>query len=215
MPNSAISDGDEAPIQELILKARAGDASALSDLVENYRDYLLLIANSEIGNQLQGKVGASDLVQQSVFGAQRNFSQFRGEHSTELKAWLRTILRNNVRKTHRQYSTRKRNLGQEVCLEDNSAVRGGIMDLQLTPSSEAIQREKESALRSALASLSTNHQTIIQLRNFEQLEFAEIGKQMGRSADAARKLWARALHSLQETLAQQSPELITNQPPAF
>ena len=188
LSNSANSDDEnEQPIQELIMKARAGDASALSDLIENYRDYLLLVANSEIGQQLQGKVGASDLVQQSVFGAQQNFEQFRGEQAAELRAWLRMILQNNVRKTRRLFSTRKRNSGQEVCLEDNSAVRGGIPDLQRTPSSEAIQREKEAALRVALASLTADHQTVIQLRNFEQLEFAEIGLRMERSADACEK----------------------------
>ena len=39
------------------------------------------------------------------------------------------------------------------------------------------------------------------VRNWEQMAFAEIGKQMNRSPEAARKLWSRAVVRLQQELS--------------
>jgi hypothetical protein len=38
------------------------------------------------------------------------------------------------------------------------------------------------------------------LRTWQRLPFAEIGRQMGRSAGAAEKLWLRAVERLQAVL---------------
>jgi hypothetical protein len=46
----------------VIADARAGSSSALGRLFESCRPYLLAIAGSELGADLQSKVGASDLV---------------------------------------------------------------------------------------------------------------------------------------------------------
>ena len=49
----------------LIAAARGGSHEALGTLLERCRDYLLLVAGREIGRDLQGKIGASDLVQET------------------------------------------------------------------------------------------------------------------------------------------------------
>jgi hypothetical protein len=41
---------------------------------------------------------------------------------------------------------------------------------------------------------------VIELRNRERLTFAEVGQRMGRSAEAARKLWARAIELLRKEM---------------
>ena len=211
---SSQQPSEEDPTQEdsfvkLVGLARDGDQSAVGQLVEQYRNYLLLIANEDIEDRLQPKLGASDLVQQSIILAQRKFGQFRGQSEPEFLAWLKTILRNNLLKNRHRYATRKRNAHQEVHFQDHSAIERGLSDDQLTPSSEAVKQEKERALSSALARLAADHQTIIRLRNFEQLSFEEIGNQMDRSPDAARKLWSRAINALQTELTKIAPELIS------
>lgn len=207
--SSSDSDFDEQAFVEMISKARSGDRLALGQLIDNYRNYLLLIANSEIDHRLQAKLGASDLVQQSMLQAQKHFAQFRGDTEPELQAWLRQILHNDLRKTRRTFSARKRNADQEVNLQENSAVERGLLDNHLTPSSEAIRRERMETLKSALESLPPDYQAVIRFRNFEQLSFAETGERMNRSADACRKLWSRAIQSLQSLLEQSSPGLLT------
>ena len=48
-----------------------------------------------------------------------------------------------------------------------------------------------------LDSLPADYRQVIALRYWEDLEFHEIGKRMGRSAGAARKLWLRAVERLE------------------
>ena len=47
-------------------------------MLDGCRQYLLMIANEVIGPELQAKVGASDLVQDTFLEAQRHLGAFRG-----------------------------------------------------------------------------------------------------------------------------------------
>jgi DNA-directed RNA polymerase specialized sigma24 family protein len=51
-----------------------------------------------------------------------------------------------------------------------------------------------------LAQLPEPQQQIVRLRSYEDLSFEEAGRCMGRSAEAARKLWGRAIEQLQQLL---------------
>ena len=191
----------------LVGRGREGDSEAVGTLLSKYRNYLLLIANQDLDDMLKPKLGASDVVQQSMMLAQQNFDQFRGESEREFLGWLKTILVNDIRDNRRQFSTQKRDAGLEVNMQDHSVVKKNVFDPWLTPSSDAIERERAQLLANALGELSEDHRNVIELRNFQQLDFVEIGQRMDRSADAARKLWARAVETLQSNLAALSPEL--------
>jgi RNA polymerase sigma-70 factor (ECF subfamily) len=78
--------------EPLLLLARAGQASALGQLLELYRNYLTLLARLQIGRRLQGKADSADLVQETFLEATEHFEQFRGTSEAELTAWLRQIL---------------------------------------------------------------------------------------------------------------------------
>ena len=195
--------------QDLVRRGRAGDNNAVGELLTRFRNYLLLIANQDLDRSLKSKLGASDVVQESLMQAQQNFEQFRGESEAELKGWLKMILVNDIKSNRRQYTTQKRNRELEVGASDSSAVLDAFIDPQLTPASEALKLERARALAAALERLPDDHRTVIELRNFEQLEFTEIGQRMNRSADAARKLWARAVESLLAELATAAPELLS------
>ena len=53
--------------------------------LDGCRQYLLMIANAVIGPELQAKLGASDLVQDTFVEAQRHLAGFRGTTSAELR----------------------------------------------------------------------------------------------------------------------------------
>ena len=66
---------------------------------------------------LVAKGGASDLVQETLLGAYRDFGAFHGCSRAELLAWLRKILQNNLAVHRRRYrGTRKRQLSLEIRL---------------------------------------------------------------------------------------------------
>jgi RNA polymerase sigma-70 factor (ECF subfamily) len=60
--------------------------------------------------------------------------------------------------------------------------------------------EEAAALHAAMSRLSEDYREVLHLRNWQQLPFMDIGEKMGRSAEAARKLWSRALVQLQQEL---------------
>lgn len=207
-------DRENAPVPEeefqlLITQAKAGDADAIGKLLSKYRNYLLLIANQDLDDGLRSKLGASDVVQETMLLAQQKFEQFRGDSEKEFLGWLKKILANDMHNNRRQYATQKRDAGLEQNLQAQSSMKQILVDGNLTPSSDALQRERAKVLAEALKQLSEDHRQVIQLRNFEQLDFSEVGNRMDRSADAARKLWARAIESLHAQLSHFSPELLS------
>jgi len=208
-PDSAQNN---ASFEVLVARARTGDEDAAGVLIEKYRNYLLFLANEDVDQDLRAKIGASDAVQESMMHAQMKLQQFAGNSELEFKAWLRSILANDIRKNRRKYFAQKRDAKREVNIQEQSAVGRGLFDEHLTPSSDAIRQEKEKAIKAATSRLTVDQQQVIQLRNFEELSFEEIGSKMDRSADAARKLWARAIEALKISLKSVSPELIEGQP---
>ena len=187
--------------------ARAGSNEALGQALECCRRYLLLVAERELDPALRAKGGASDLVQETFAEAKRDFGQFHGASEAELLAWLRVLLRHNLGKFARAYrDTQKRGVGRETPLEadGSSAERGGGLAADTpTPSGLAMQREQDDALERALARLPEDYQRVLTLRYREERSFEEIGQLLQRSADAARKLWARAVEWLQRELEEQ------------
>src|SRR6516225_6277984 len=70
-----------------IQAARQGSQEALAWLLEECRPYLLLIANDELDSGLRPKVGASDLVQDSVLEARQDFPRFRKASPAQQGDW--------------------------------------------------------------------------------------------------------------------------------
>jgi RNA polymerase sigma-70 factor (ECF subfamily) len=187
--------------------ARGGSREALGRLWETCRQYLLHVANQELHARVQAKVGPSDLVQQTFLEAQRDFARFTGGTEDDLLAWLRCILLHNVANTHRCYlATEKRAVAREVALPQLLAndPRGEPAAPTASPSSIVGAREQDAALAAALECLPDHYRQIIEWRNYDRLEFEVIGQRLGRSAEAARKLWGRAVEQLQQLL--ESPD---------
>jgi RNA polymerase sigma-70 factor (ECF subfamily) len=164
---------------------------------------LLLVARKELSPELLKKAGASDLVQESFLEAQRGFEGFRGKSEAELRAWLRRILLNNIANLSRLFrDTDKRQLDREVAGED-TAIEGLVdilSDRCESPSSQVAAHERDEALERSMAQLPELYRQVIRWRNYERCTFEEIGGRLGRSAEAARKLWARAVEQLQQLL---------------
>ena len=181
----------------LIEEARAGSEEALGNLIESVRTYLLLVANQETDDQLRAKVAASDVVQDACLRAHQGFGAFRGSTVEELRAWMRQVLLNSLSDLRRKHvQSKKRDAAREVAAEHDKFLHSP----ELTPKSSALAREEGELLREAMSVLSEDHRLVLQLRNWELLSFIEIGARMGRSDEAVRKLWSRALRELEKEL---------------
>lgn len=192
-----------AQLAQWIAAAQQGSQEALGQALEACRQYLLLIANRHLDPELRAKVGPSDVVQETFLKAQREFVRFHGSTEQELLAWLKAILLNNLANVVRDYrATDKRQLAREVPLAevpDEELLSSALAQTE-TPSGQMTAREQADEVDRALAQLPEPYRQVIALRNEERLSFEEIGQRLGRSAEAARKLWARAIEALQQLL---------------
>jgi RNA polymerase sigma-70 factor (ECF subfamily) len=197
---------EQATIDDLLARARDGEAAPRERLFQSSRSYLGLLARAQLEQGLRSKVDASDLVQQSLLEAHRDFDRFEGRTEAEWLAWLRHILSNNAADMVRRFrGTQKRQTRREVPLrqpgDDSQFV--GVPEpagCDPTPSQQLICRDRELQLAEALARLSPDHRQVVELRNLQRLPFDEVGRRMGRTRPAVQMLWARAIKKLQQEL---------------
>jgi RNA polymerase sigma-70 factor (ECF subfamily) len=185
----------------LLAAARSGSREALGQLLDSCRGYLLMVARGELDADLQAKEGASDLVQETFLEAQRDFGQFVGASEGELLAWLRRLLLNNVANFTRRYrTTGKRSVEREVALDQvaNRPLQDALPAAVDSPSGQAVANEEAAALARALDRLPHDLRQVLRLRYEERRPFEEIAVLMGRSANAVRKLFARAVVRVQQ-----------------
>ena len=195
----------------LLQQARSGDGPALGQLLELYRAYLGVLARVQIGQRLQSKVDASDVVQEAFLGASRDFPQFRGTSEKEFLGWLRQVLASVLANLVRHYQGTKRRdvrLERQLAAEmdqSSQALDRSLVVVQRSPSEQAIHREQSVLLAEALGRLPEEWRELLILRHLEGLSWPEVAQRLGRTVDSLKKQWPRALTSLRRLLEEPTP----------
>lgn len=210
MVNSTMSQqfqSDQPCVEELLDGARHGEADVFGDLLQVYRNYLTILASTQLDRRLRRRMNPSDLVQETMLAAHRDFEKFRGNSEREFLAWLRQILINCLHhaiETH--VKAKMRDIRREISIEqvnnalDRTAVNLGqvLADGGPSPSAPARQRERVVALSDQLARLRPQYRDVIVLRNLQGLSFEEIADRMDRKPGAVRMLWLRAIEKFKQ-----------------
>jgi RNA polymerase sigma-70 factor (ECF subfamily) len=115
-------------------------------------------------------------------------------------AWLARMAENEIRDRADYASRERRDAARRVPLDDRAeevpaAVRQALSQVILT--------ERARTLERALEGLTDAQREIIVLRAFEELAFADIGARLGKSEDACRVAYARAMAALTVRLGSQ------------
>ena len=191
-------------VTNLLDAFRRGDVDAGNELLKRYRPWLDLLARLQIDTRFQGKFDSSDIVQQTMLEAVRDFPQFRGTTEAELKVWLRQILAHALGHEVRRYrGTFKRDVTREVSIDQQLAESSQRLQSVLaasgsSPSDKAIREEQEVLLADVLERLPADYREVIILRNLQGLSHEEVARHMDRKVGAARMLWVRALAKLKK-----------------
>jgi RNA polymerase sigma-70 factor (ECF subfamily) len=184
----------------------ASDAAAQP--LEPFREYLRLLAHSQLDPRLRRQLDSSDLVQETLLKAYQKQEQFRGRTDGERAAWLRSILANTladaVRKFARQQGYQEQSL--ESALEQSSArMAAWLASTDSGPVEHAQETEGALRLAGALAQLPDDQRTALELRHLQGYRVPVISELMGRSTAAVAGLLRRGLKRLREIL-QEQPE---------
>ncbi|WP_145389303.1 sigma-70 family RNA polymerase sigma factor [Stieleria neptunia] len=202
------SDSSATQAREKLDLARGGDAESLGELLTLYRNYLTILATTQLDHRLRRRMSPSDLVQETMLAAHRDFQTFRGGSEGELLAWLRQILVNSLRNaidTH--LNAQKRDLRRDVSIDrvsqalDNSAANFAnvLADRGPSPSEPMRKQEKSVALANQLSKLRPEYRDVIVLRILQGLSFNEIAERLDRKPGTVRMLWLRAMDKFKET----------------
>jgi RNA polymerase sigma-70 factor (ECF subfamily) len=175
--------------------------------LEDYREYLRLLARLQLGPRLRGRLDSSDIAQETLLKAHANREQFRGKSEAERAAWLRAILANVL-------TDAVRNLGREpgdgpqsleVAVEQSSArLERWLESNEPAPGDRMHRQEQMVRLADALARLPEEQRTAIELRHLQGLSVPAISQLTGRSVASVSGLLRRGLKRLRTLLEERS-----------
>jgi RNA polymerase sigma-70 factor (ECF subfamily) len=173
--------------------------------LENYREYLRLLAGHQLHPRLRGQVDPSDIVQQTLLKAHEKHDQFRGNTDHELRGWLRAILARKLvdaaRGHRRQRGDAVRSL--EAALGSSSArLEALLVAEQSSPSQKVMHAEQLLNLAGALRRLPDDQRTALELRYLRGLSVTAVAEQMGRAPVSVTGLLYRGTRALRNLLNQ-------------
>jgi RNA polymerase sigma-70 factor (ECF subfamily) len=205
----SIMPDDASDLQEQLKRLAAGDAQALADLFARYRDRLRRMVKLRLDRRLQGRVDASDVLQEAYIDVSQRAAEYAANPTMPFFLWLRFLTGQRLLMVHRQHlGTKMRDAGQEVSLYRGALPQASSMSLaaqllgRLTsPSLAAVRAEMQIKLQEALNSMDPLDREVLTLRHFEELSNNETAALLGIQKAAASNRYIRALKRLKEVLS--------------
>lgn len=206
--------GDDLNKQTMALveRARTGDHEAIGLLYQIYEKKVKAAVRDRIGIRLRGKIESMDLIQsvwKDVLSDMNGF-EYRGPQS--FLRWLYLRLIHKIQDKVRYFGAGKRNIDREKGLSgvvcNGEAIESQARRPAATPSVELMKDESLSRFMMYLDVLPEPQRQALTLRMRDELGFGEIAKIMGKSVDAVRKLYARGLKKVGDSILENknSPE---------
>jgi RNA polymerase sigma-70 factor (ECF subfamily) len=177
----------------LLARARQGSREALDRLFADCGGRLLALIRLRLGPGLRASLESRDVLQETFLSAFQHVDQFRGSDRGALMAWLVGIAENEIRHQAAFQGRRKRDARRAVPLDEEVARLAAPV---CSASSRLVFDERRQRLERALERLPDALREIIVLRRLQELSFPEIAERLGKSADACRMQFARAMAAL-------------------
>lgn len=181
----------------------------LGELFARYRDRLRRMVRLRLDRRLQGRVDASDVIQEAFLEATMRFADYVRDPSMPFFLWLRFITGQKLLVLHRRHlGVHARDAGREVSLyrgalpeATSAALAAQLVGRGTTPSQAAVRAEMRVRVQEALNSMDPMDREVLALRHFEQLTNAEAAQVLEIQESAASKRYIRAVKRLKEILA--------------
>ncbi len=173
--------------ENIIARARRGDADAFEQLVEAYREPVFRLALRMCGNAAD----AEEAAQEAFIAAWRGLPNFRGE--SKFSTWLYQLA------SHAAIDLLRREKRQ-IAAEDITEVNAP--DNAPDPQQRVEQSEQRQAVRDAIWQLTPEYRQIVVLRFLQELSYEEIGTALKLPVGTVKSRLNRARSQLKEILSQ-------------
>lgn len=172
---------------ELVNRLRGGDRDAWTELYARYHDQLLLTIRLRLGRGLRGHLQSEDILQSVALEAFLELGAFEYRGAKSLERFLHHLVLNKIRDRADTFGAVKRAgtvpLDEEVAAPDSEEPR-------------YLDGDRYEKLERALNALPADLREVLVLRKFDGLSSQEIAERLGKSDDAVRKAYSRALARL-------------------
>ena len=126
---SNMSD-DSASMNALVDRLKAGDQTALAELLEAYRAMLRRMIELRLDPRLAGRLSASDVLQEVYLDAAQRVRHFQAKPEMPFVVWLRIITGQRLVDLHRQHlGAQRRDARAEVSIDDRGLFSASSMCL--------------------------------------------------------------------------------------
>lgn len=173
----------------LVQRAAQGDADAFAELVNLHQRMVYGLALRKLGNPHD----AEEVAQTAFLNAWRGLKSFKGDSS--FATWLYRLTSNACIDHLRQNGKR----AEDRSLEDENLPP--LPDHTPGPEEQALQRERQEALRKAIDQLPSEQRTILLLREMDGLMYEEIAQLLHLELGTVKSRLARARLALRDRLA--------------
>ncbi len=181
---------DDASLVEYLARAKAGDQSAVNELVISYEPVIRVMVRGKLPRVLRSRFDTSDFLQlvlKSVFAKSgAHLDQFQNEQ--RFVGYLRGVVRNKIFYELRRLSERlKYDIGREQPLyvrKGNREIPQEIPGKDSTPSAEAQADDRLAQILQGRGEFSTE---VVQLRRLG-LTYEEVAERLGVHESLARRV---------------------------
>ncbi|MFH2000889.1 MAG: sigma-70 family RNA polymerase sigma factor [Planctomycetota bacterium] len=185
----------------LLNQWHAGDPAGLQGLLEAHLPWLRSYAHTRLGHVLRSKAETQDYVQDAVLEFLLYAPRVHISDKDHFRALLVRILENVMCSKYDWFTAKRRWVAKERPIPSDTVLRldppeGGTK----TPSRALQQSEEEAWVRLGLELLDSGGRELLILRQWEKMSFAQIGRQLGITEDAARMRHNSAMGRLGEKI---------------
>jgi len=202
---------DDSESTRLIERARGGDTAAVGEIFARHRDRLRRMVDIRLDRRLQGRIDASDVVQEAHLEVAQRLNEYLADPKLPLFLWLRLVVGERLAKLHRTHlGAQKRDAALEVSIfrealpaASSAALAAHLLGKHTSPTQAAVRAERLIRLQEAINALDPIDREILSLRHFEELSRSEAALALGIEEAAAAKRYVRAMKRLKDLLGEE------------
>jgi RNA polymerase sigma-70 factor (ECF subfamily) len=176
--------------RRLLDRAREGSDAAVDAFYTRCARKLLPLIRLRLGRSLRSQLESRDILQNVLLKAHARLDEVRDPDA--VMAWMARIAEHEIRDAADFHGRERRDAARLASLDQAADVPSPVRQAL----SVAILNEQAARLERALEALTEAQREIIVLRKLEELSFPEIARRLGKTEDACRMAFARAMSAL-------------------